>query len=285
MPQSTPLEFHLHLISDSTGETLTTVAKAVMVQYPLAITHEHVYPLVRTLRQLSKAIDEVEAKPGIVLCTIVNDELRLKLQDKCAELNIPCVPVLKPIMEVFSTFLGAQIEPKVAGQHMLDAAYFRRIDALNFTMAHDDGQLPHELDKADIVIVGISRTSKTPTSIYLANRGFKTANIPLVPDIYLPPELEELGKSTLVVGLIASVDRITQVRHNRLTELGDKNMEDYVDPDVIKSEITYTRRLCAKHSWPIIDVTRRSIEESAAAIIRLYHENISETLPYETTKS
>lgn len=272
MPKSSPLKFHLHLISDSTGETLTTIAKAVMVQYPLATSIEHVYPLVRTAKQLEKVILDVEQHPGIVLCTIVNEELRHSLKEKCAELNVPCIAVLDTIMKAFSSYIGTPSQPTVAGQHMLDADYFKRIEALNYTLLHDDGQCSDELSKADIVIVGISRTSKTPTSIYLANRGFKTANVPIVPDAYFPDSLEELGNKTFVVGLIASIERISHVRRNRLSDLGDGQMQDYVDPDVIKSEIAFTRRLCARNEWPVIDVTRRSIEETAAAIVRLYQD-------------
>lgn len=274
MPQDSPLQFHLHLVSDSTGETLTTITRAVMVQYPQAKAVEHVYPLVRTMKQLERVLIDIERQPGIVLYTIVNDELTKALEHKCKSLNIPCMPALQHIMEVFGSYLGATSKPTVAGQHMLDAGYFKRIEALNFTLLHDDGQLAEDLNNADIIIIGISRTSKTPTSIYLANRGFKTANIPLVPDLYIPGELETLDGGTLVVGLIASIERISQVRRNRLSELGDKDMQDYVDPDVIKSEIAFTRRLCAKNGWPVIDVTRRSIEETAAAIVRLYDEEV-----------
>jgi len=186
MPHSLPSYFHLHLISDATGETLTTMAKAAAVQYAQVRPIEHVHPLVRTPRQLERVLNEVEQSPGIVLYTIVKRELIAQIERRCRELNVPSLHVLEPIMKVFEAYLGAPQTPVIAGQHMVDADYFRRIDALNFSMAHDDGQLPQDLNAADIIILGISRTSKTPTSIYLAQRGYKTANLPLVPGIALP---------------------------------------------------------------------------------------------------
>ena len=263
--------FHLHMISDATGETLITIAKAVRVQYAQVRAIEHLHPLVRSRRELERVVKDVEAAPGIVLYTLFNRELADELEKSCKQLNIPCVPALKPILQVFEFYLGTPSTPTIAGQHVLDADYFRRIDALNFTMLHDDGHLPENLSEADMVLVGISRTSKTPTSIYLANRGFKTANFPLVPGGELPPQLEAPG-SAFVVGLVASADRIAQVRQNRVIEHAHHHLEDYVDRETIAAEIAQTRALCARHGWPIIDVTRRSIEETAAAIIRLYHD-------------
>ena len=178
-----PRTFHLHMISDATGETLITIAKAVRVQYAQVRAIEHLHPLVRSRRELERVVKDVEAAPGIVLYTLFNRELADELEKSCKRLNIPCVPALKPILQVFESYLGTPSTPTVAGQHVLDADYFRRIEALNFTMLHDDGHLPQNLNDADIVLVGISRTSKTPTSIYLANRGFKTANFPLVPGV------------------------------------------------------------------------------------------------------
>ncbi|HDL17199.1 MAG TPA: pyruvate, phosphate dikinase/phosphoenolpyruvate synthase regulator, partial [Rhizobiales bacterium] len=181
VPRDLPKFFHLHLISDATGETLSAVVKAAIVQYSQIQSIEHVHSLVRNKRQLDRVLPEIEAAPGIVLYTLVNPELAKMLEDYCQSLNVPCVPVLATIMKVFESYLGAPSTPTVGGQHVLDAEYFHRIDALNFTMTHDDGRLPDNLSDADIVIVGISRTSKTPTSIYLAQRGFKTANVPLIP--------------------------------------------------------------------------------------------------------
>jgi regulator of PEP synthase PpsR (kinase-PPPase family) len=269
-----PKFFHLHLISDATGETISAMAKAAIVQYSQIRSVEHVHSLVRTKRQLERVFKEIEASPGIVLYTIVNPELAKSLEDYCTSLNVPCVPVLAGIMQVFESYLGAPSTPTVGGQHVLDADYFSRIDALNFTMTHDDGRLPENLADADIVIVGISRTSKTPTSIYLAQRGFKTTNVPLIPSIPLPPQLEQAG-DVFVIGLIASADRISQVRRNRVLALADKDLNEYVDRDLIEEEITFTRRLCSRNNWPVIDVTRRSVEETAASILQHYHNRPS----------
>jgi len=271
MPHRLPSYFHLHLISDATGETLTTMAKAAAVQYSQVRPIEHVHPLVRTPRQLERVLKEVEQSPGIVLYTIVKRELIDEIERRCRELNVPALHVLEPIMKVFEAYLGAPQTPVVAGQHTVDADYFRRIDALNFSMAHDDGQLPQDLNAADIIILGISRTSKTPTSIYLAQRGYKTANLPLVPGIELPAALTE-PHSAFVVGLVASPDRIAEIRRNRVQIMADRNLSEYVDRSEIANELAYSRRLCTRHNWPVIDVTRRSIEETAATIIRLLHD-------------
>ncbi|HEU0062055.1 MAG TPA: pyruvate, water dikinase regulatory protein [Hyphomicrobiaceae bacterium] len=271
MPNQVPTYFHLHLISDATGETLTTMAKAAAVQYAQVRPIEHVHPLVRTARQLERVLKEVEQAPGIVLYTIVKKELIEEIEQRCRALKVPALHVLEPIMKVFESYLGAPQTPVVAGQHLVDADYFRRIDALNFAMAHDDGQLPEDLSTADIIILGVSRTSKTPTSIYLAQRGYKTANLPLVPSIELPTALTE-PHTAFVVGLVASPERIAEIRRNRVHFLADRDLDNYVDRTQIANEIAHSKRLCARHGWPVIDVTRRSVEETAAAIIRLLHD-------------
>jgi len=271
MSDALPSYYHLHLVSDATGETLTTIAKAASVQYGRVRPIEHMHPLVRTERQVLRVLKEIEQAPGIVLYTVVNAELGSMIEKRCAELKDPCLAVLAPIMQVFEAYIGAPQTPTVAGQHVLDADYFRRIDALNFTIRHDDGQLPEDLNDADIVILGISRTSKTPTSIYLAQRGYKTANVPIVPSVPLPPPLSE-KHSAFVVCLVAQADRIAEVRRNRAMVLGDRNLDVYVDRDAILAEIAHSRRICAKHGWPAIDVTRRSVEETAATIIKLHQD-------------
>lgn len=271
MPNVSPSFFHLHLISDATGETLTTIAKAAAVQYAQVRPIEHVHPLVRTQKQLDRVLQEVESAPGIVLYTLVQRELTTELERRCRDLKVPCLHVLEPVMKVFESYLGAPQTPIVAGQHVLDAGYFQRIDALNFAMAHDDGRLPNDLNQADIIILGISRTSKTPTSIYLAQRGYKVANFPLVPGIDPPQVLAEPHRA-FVVGLIASVERIADVRRNRVHLLADKELDDYVDRTRISAELASSRKLFQKHNWPIIDVTRRSVEETAATIIKLLGE-------------
>jgi regulator of PEP synthase PpsR (kinase-PPPase family) len=273
----TPRSFHLHTVSDATGETLAAIAKAARVQYGQVRAIEHHHPLVRSQRELARVIKDIEASPGIVLYTIFNKELAEELEQSCKALKIPCVPALQNILQVFESYLGTPSTPTVGGQHVLDADYFARIEALNFTMVHDDGHLPENLDDADIILVGISRTSKTPTSIYLANRGYKTANVPLVPGVPLPPKLENQTKA-FVVGLVASAERIAQVRHNSVIEHAHTHLDDYVDREAIAAEVAETRQLCARRGWPIIDVTRRSIEETAAAILRLYQDRTAPAL-------
>jgi regulator of PEP synthase PpsR (kinase-PPPase family) len=264
--------FHLHLVSDSTGETLITVSRAAAAQYAKVMPVEHVHPLVRTQKQLERVLSEIEETPGIVLYTLLDENLATKLEAKCRGLGLPCMSVLGPVLHLFQSYLGAESTHKAGAQHTLNAEYFRRIDALNYTMMHDDGQLADDLEEADVLLIGVSRTSKTPTSIYLANRGVKTANIPLVPGIVLRQDLERL-KHPLIVGLFASPERIVQIRQNRLLGLKAHRPDDkYVDQQSVAEEISASRRLCAKHNWPVIDVSRRSIEETAAAILALLNE-------------
>jgi regulator of PEP synthase PpsR (kinase-PPPase family) len=261
--------FHLHLVSDSTGETLITVARAAAAQYEGVSAIEHVYPLVRSSTQLDRVISEIGAAPGIVLYTLVDQELSGRLEEACRDTGSPMLSVLSPVHSLFQSYLGTASTPRPGAQHMLNAEYFRRIDAMNFTLMHDDGQLPHDIDEAEVVLIGVSRTSKTPTAIYLANRGVKTANVPLVPGVPLP-EAVETARKPLIVGLVASPERIVQIRQNRLLSLKADDDTDYVDRDRVAEEIAHSRRLCSRHNWPMIDVTRRSIEETAAAILDLY---------------
>ena len=264
--------FHLHLISDATGETLFAVGRAAAAQYGTVAAIEHMFPLIRNQKQLNHALSEVEASPGIVLYTLVDKELAAHLETRCRKLGLPCLSILGPVLALFQNYLGAETTPRVGGQHTLNADYFRRIDALNFTMLHDDGQHAEDLEQADVILVGVSRTSKTPTSIYLANRGIKTANIPLVPGIDPPPQLGTTEKP-LVVGLYASPERIVQIRQNRLLTLNAQQTDSaYIDRQAVSEEIATSKRLCAQHGWPSIDVSRRSIEETAAAVIALLQE-------------
>jgi regulator of PEP synthase PpsR (kinase-PPPase family) len=264
--------FHLHLVSDATGETLIAVSRAAAAQYETVSAIEHVYPLVRSENQLSRVLAEIESSPGVVLYTLVEPEWAERLESFCRELGCPCLSVLDPVLSLFQSYLGQASATRPGAQHVLNADYFRRIDAMNYTLMHDDGQLGGDLDNADVILVGISRTSKTPTSIYLANRGIKTANIPLVPNVPLPAELERL-KKPLIVGLVASPERIIQIRQNRLLSLRADDETPYVDPDAVADEVTQSRRLCARRGWPVIDVTRRSIEETAAGILDLLRDH------------
>jgi [pyruvate, water dikinase]-phosphate phosphotransferase / [pyruvate, water dikinase] kinase len=259
--------FNLHLISDSTGETLITVSRAAAAQYAKLLPVEHVHPLVRTQKHLDRVLSDIEQSPGIVLYTLLQENLAARLEEKCRALGVPCLSILGPVLHMFQAYLGAESTHKVGAQHTLNADYFRRIDALNYTMMHDDGQHADDLEEADVLLIGVSRTSKTPTSIYLANRGVKTANVPLVPGIPLPPGIEAL-KRPLVVGLYASPERIVLIRQNRLLGLkAHRDGDKYIDQQAVAEEVATSRRLCAKHNWPSIDVTRRSIEETAAAVL------------------
>ena len=266
--------FHLYLVSDSTGETLIAVSRAAAAQYASMSAIEHIYPLVRTPQQLDKILNELESAPGIVLYTLVDHDLARRLETACQESGCPCLSILHPVLNMFQAYLGTTSSLRPGAQHVLDADYFKRIDALNYTMMHDDGQMTDDMELADIVLVGISRTSKTPTSIYLANRGFKTGNIPLVPGISVSLQLERL-KSPLVVGLVASPERIGQIRQNRLLALNADEDSPYIDRTAIAEELAFSRKLCLRNNWPMIDVTRRSIEETAAAVIDLYRSRQS----------
>ncbi|OWV71294.1 phosphoenolpyruvate synthase regulatory protein [Rhizobium sp. R634] len=261
--------FHLHLISDSTGETLISAGRAASAQFRSSQPIEHVYPLIRNRKQLLPVLQAIDDAPGIVLYTIVDRELASLIDERCAEMGVASVNVLEPVMNAFQVYLGAPSRRRVGAQHVMNAGYFARIEALNFTMDHDDGQMPDDYNDADVVIIGISRTSKTPTSIYLANRGIKTANIPIVYGVPLPESLFAATKPVIVC-LIATTDRISQVRENRIlgtTQGFDR--DHYTDRAAISEELKYARSLCARHGWPLIDVTRRSIEETAAAIVAL----------------
>jgi regulator of PEP synthase PpsR (kinase-PPPase family) len=261
--------FHLHLVSDATGETLINVGRAAAAQYKHTHALEHIHSLVRTQAQLERALREIEQAPGIVLYTLVDAGIAARLEEGCRTFGVPCVSVLEPVLSAFQSYLGTRSAGRVGAQHVLDADYFRRIDALNFSLAHDDGQHFEGIDEADVILVGVSRTSKTPTSIYLANRGIKTANLPLVPGAPVPDALLRT-KSPLVIGLVASPDRIVQVRQHRvLTMKSDELTDSYVDRATVTEEIAWSRKLCARQGWPVIDVTRRSIEETAAAVIAL----------------
>jgi regulator of PEP synthase PpsR (kinase-PPPase family) len=266
--------FHLHLVSDSTGETLITVARAVAAQYANVTPVEHVYPLVRSQKQLDRVLDEIEEAPGIVLFTLLEKDLVSRLEDKCKAINVPSLSIIGPVMQLFEAYLGAATTGRVGAQHVLNAEYFKRIDALNYTMIHDDGQHVEGLEEADVVLVGVSRTSKTPTSIYLANRGIRTANVPLVPGIPVPAQLETLTRP-LVVSLHATPERLIQIRQNRLLSMGAESgsgSDTYTDKQSVTEEVAFARKLSAKHDWPLLDVTRRSIEETAAAIMKLYSD-------------
>ncbi len=262
--------FHVHLVSDSTGETLNAMARAVCARFDNVLPIEHIYALVRSPRQLERALTDIEGSPGVVIHTIVDDALRAALEEGCRKLDMMCIPALDPLVSALSRYLGASISRRVGAQHNLDNDYFNRMDALNYAIGHDDGQGGQDLDSADVVLVGVSRTSKTPTCIYLAHRGVRAANVPLVPDRPIPEKLLNL-KNALIVGLTVSPDRLIQIRRNRLLSLKEDRASSYTDTDAVRDEIVQARRLYERQGWPVIDVTRRSVEETAAAVLNLFH--------------
>lgn len=261
--------FHVHLVSDSTGETLVAMMKASCAQFRNATALEHLHSLIRSDDQMKNTLDEIEGRPGIVLYTLVNAERRRMLEERCAALNIPAISILDPTLATLGRYLGSPIASEVGAQRTLDADYYKRIEALDFAMAHDDGQAVMGLKNADIILLGVSRTSKTPTCIYLANRGYRTGNIPLVPGAPLPTIIDSFPKP-FIVGLIASPDRIVQIRQQRLVGLHEDNETDYINQDSVRDEMRQAKRMFLKKNYPVVDVTRRSIEETAAKIINLY---------------
>jgi len=264
--------FHLHLLSDSTGETLESIAKAALSQFDDA-EHvvKHFWPMVRSESHLDRILTDVAANPGLVLFTLVNRDTRRKLETRCRALGLPAIAALDAVSDAMSNMFGQEAKARPGRQHVMDAAYFARVAAIQFTIAHDDGINAQNWEEADIVLAGVSRTSKTPTSIYLANRGYKTANIPIVPESPPPTNLFQL-KHPMVIGLVTSAERLIQVRRNRLLSLNQLPDTDYVDEEKVRAEVAHARRMFADNGWPVLDVTRRSIEESEAAIINLFNE-------------
>jgi regulator of PEP synthase PpsR (kinase-PPPase family) len=258
--------FHVHLVSDSTGETLNALARAACARFTNVLPIEHIYALVRSPRQLERALEEIANAPGVVLHTIVDPALRGALEAGCQQMDMPCLPALDPLVSALSRYLGATGSARAGAR--LDADYFDRIDALNYALAHDDGQGAQELERADVVLVGVSRTSKTPTCIYLAHRGVRAANVPLVPAGEVPTRLKGL-KSVPIVALTLAPDRLLEIRRNRLRSLNERRESDYVDADAVRHEVVQARRLFEREGWPVIDVTRRSVEETAAAVINI----------------
>ena len=267
---------HVHLISDSSGETVSTVARACLVQFEGITSVHHDWWLVRTKGQVERVIQGITENPGIVLYTLVDHTARITLEEACHQLGLPCMPILDPILAVMASYLQTEIKARPGRQYQLDAEYFARIEAMQYTLAHDDGQILEDLHNADIVLVGVSRTSKTPTSMYLANRGFKCANYPLVAQIPVPQEITNL-KGPLVVGLTGDPERLAEIRRTRLKMIQGSAETDYVQLDKIQEEVRWARRLYTKHEWPVVDVTRRSIEEAAAAIMQIYQQTRGQT--------
>ena len=264
-------KINLHLVSDSTGETLSSVSRAVLSQFEDVDTNDFVWPLVRTKSQIEKVIESISKNPGIVLYTILEDGLVENLKNHCDKLQIPCIPVLSRIITEFSNYLNMPVNNAIGRQHLLDKEYFSRVEAINYTLNHDDGQSAWDLCDADIIIIGVSRTSKSPTSVYLSCRGYKTANIPFVSIETIPENIYDL-KKPLIVGFTINPEKLIQIRQNRMFSLGQELKTDYIDLERIKNEIAESRKLFAKLKCKVIDVTKRSVEETAAKIIQLRQE-------------
>jgi hypothetical protein len=259
--------FHIHLVSDSTGETLNALARAVCARFTNVLPIEHIYALVRSQRQLDLALAEIANAPGVVMHTIVDASIRSALEAGCQRFDMACIAALDPLVSALSRYLGAPLSKRVGAQYALDTDYFNRMDALSYAMSHDDGQGGQDLERADVILVGVSRTSKTPTCIYLAHRGVRAANVPLVGPARTLERLEAIGAP--IVGLTVSPDRLVQIRRNRLKSLNENRESNYVDADAVRQEIVEARRLFERQGWPVIDVTRRSVEETAAAVINI----------------
>lgn len=259
---------HLYLISDATGETVQAIAKACVVQFEDVEVVEHIWPMVRTERALETVLEELEEQPGLVMFTLLDDKLQRRLKEFCWTNGINCLSVMEPFISAMAAHFKAVSQGLPGRQHVLDESYFTRIDAINFVMAHDDGQATANLAEAEVILVGVSRTSKTPTSIYLANRGIKAANVPIVPDLPLPEGLLS-GPKALIVGLTEDPRRLVEIRRTRMKIHAEDHDTDYTDLEAVKVEVAAARRLFAKQGWPVFDVTRRSIEETAAGIIQL----------------
>ena len=264
-------EFHLYLVSDATGETVESVARACLAQFEHVHSVEHAWNLVRSRSQIDDVISDIEDRPGFVLYTLVNTEIIDCLQKACRRMKVPCVSVLQPIISSFGNYLHEKGNEKPGRQHTLDESYYERIAAMDYAMTHDDGQATWNLEAADVVILGVSRTSKTPTCIYLANRGIKAANIPIVLGHTIPEEIFHL-ETPLLIGLIKDSKSLVQVRRNRLRMLTESEETSYADPEVVNEEVNFARRLFAQKKINVIDVSRRSIEETAAAIMKYYYQ-------------
>ena len=262
--------YQVYQVSDSTGETLDRIFLAIKAQFSNFDCKTIHYSFTRTKNQIDKIISQSKKEKNIIiLYTIVDDKLAKYMDEESKKNNIPSFEVLGSLISDFSRLLKQEASRKPSGQHALDEEYYKRIEAVQFTMSHDDGKIISDLDKSDVVLVGISRTSKTPTSIYLANRGYKVANIPLIPNKNIPEKLLESEKKTCVVGLVCDAARLSDVRRNRIHSMHEDRPGNYTNKENILSELENSKKLFKKYNWPIIDVTRKSVEETAASIIKI----------------
>lgn len=263
----------VHKISDSTGETLDVVVRACLGQFSDVDVEEKRWTLVRNKSMVNEVLEGIRAQPGFVIFTLVDDDLTEQLVHGCKSLQVPCVDLLNPVLSQLGNYLGMEHDARPGSQHVMDADYFSKIEALHYVLAHDDGQSLRDLNEADVVLVGVSRTSKTPTCIYLANRGLKAANVPIVPGMGMPEELIA-AERPLKIGITKDPRRLVQIRRQRLKMQGQEEETDYVDPDAVAQEIREAKRLYGEQGWPIVDVTRKSVEETAATVLQMYHERI-----------
>ena len=262
---------NIYLISDSTGETLDRIFLALKAQFESFDYQINQFSFTRTETQIKKIIEKAATnKNSIILYTIVNSKLAKFLAEESNKKNIPCFGVLGDLILNFSKLLNQKATHEPSGQHVLNKEYYDRIEAIQFTMNHDDGNSIEDIEKSDIVLLGVSRTSKTPTSIYLANRGYKTSNIPLVNDKSIPEKMKKLVFRSCVVGLTTEADRLFDIRKNRLTSLKESDNIEYANINEIKKELENSKKIFRKNNWPVIDVTRKSVEETAASIIKIY---------------
>jgi hypothetical protein len=270
---------HLHLVSDSTGETVSSAARAAISQFEGIQAQEHTWSLIRGASQMEKVFAALDENPGPVLYTLVNPELRAMLKKACRQRELPAIPVLVPILRELSNYLGEEASSLPGRQHELTEEYFSRVDAMNYTLAHDDGQITWDLDQADIVLVGVSRTSKSPTCVYLAHRGLKAANVPYVAGVPLPESLLKASRP-MIMGLTINPDRLVEIRKSRLSSLEQQNhASTYTDMEKVVDEIESAKKLFRQQKWPIVNVTNRSVEETAATILQQFQRRLARLEP------
>ena len=263
-------KIYVHLISDSTGNTLSVVARTVMAQFDHIKIKQYLWALIKTENHMERVLRVIEKRPGIVMCTITDLENLEKARAFCKIKNIPCIEVLKHTVLEVGNYLKKDPSPGAGRQHVTDDDYYKKIEAINFTIAHDDGQYSDNLSSADIILVGPSRTSKSPTSIYLAHKGFKSANVPYISGTKFICDTKD-WKNIFVVGLSISPERLVEIRKNRLLSLNEKHQTSYVDMAQVENEMLEARRFCMRNNWPVIDITNKSVEEISARIIQMYY--------------
>ena len=262
-------KYNVYLVSDSTGETLDRIFLSLKSQFANFEYNKKEFAFIRTEQQIDKIIKECsEVENSIILYTIVETKLAKYLSNQSQEFSVPCFGVLGNLILSFSKLLNQKAIHKPSAQHVLDEDYYKRIEAIQFTMSHDDGKKVDDINNADVILLGVSRTSKTPTSIYLANRGYKAINIPLVLNHDIPKELRS-NKVSCIIGLVADPERLSDIRRNRVAIMKDQKLKDYTDLDSIKKEVEDSKKLFKRNNWPVIDVTRRSVEETAASILKI----------------